>query len=86
MLEVLSLGKIIVASNTGGNKFFTEVESVLLYSDKDDAVQKIESLITSSKERRKELECISKELYNNKFTCELFYRNYKDVYRQINNL
>lgn len=86
MLEVLSLGKIIVASNTGGNKFFANAESVLLYSDKDEAVQKIGSIISSSKEKRKVLEHISKELYNNKFTCELFYRNYRNVYHQINEL
>lgn len=86
MLEVLSLGKIVVASKTGGNKFFSDAESVMLYSDKDEAVQKIEFLINISEERRKSLEYISKDLYNNKFTCELFYRNYKNVYYQINKL
>lgn len=86
MLEVLSLGKIVVASDTGGNKFFSDTDSIMLYSDKNEAVQKIECLINCSTEKRKALERSSKELYSKMFTCEQFYHNYKSVYHQINEL
>ena len=55
MLEVLSLGKIVVASKTGGNKFFERINTggIFLYSNNKEAIDIIDNLrLMSMKERK----------------------------------
>lgn len=83
MLEVLSLGKIVVASKTGGNKYFVNCDSVKLYDTLDDAAMMLEGLYSLGSSEKTILELKSKELFEKKFTCENFYNNYKYILSQI---
>lgn len=86
LLEVMSLGKIIVASNTGGNKYFANENGVILYSDEDDAVSRITELVETDWAIRQSLEIQQKSLFEKSFVCSVFYSNYKNVYRLIHSL
>ena len=78
MLEVLSLGKIVVASNTGGNKHFVrdETDGIFIYNDLDNAVSTVNKLISMSVNERKEMEKHNLSLFNTKYSAEVFADNY----------
>lgn len=78
LLEVLSLGKIILATYTGGNKFFEKLKpnGIITYSNEDDAVKKINQIMHLSSEERKELELLNKKLFDSQFTASVFAENY----------
>ncbi len=81
MLEVLSLGKIVIASNTGGNKYFKKLnaEGVLLYNNVEELKELIQKISNMSIEERRILEQSNKEMFNNNFTKEIFTRNYVEI-------
>lgn len=83
MLEVLSLGKIVVASKTGGNKYFKNRDSVMLYDTPDEAVMLLDRLYSSDSTEKTILESRSKELFEKEFTCQKFYNTYKQILSQI---
>lgn len=83
LLEVLSLGKIVIASSTGGNKHFTNIESVFLYNSKHEALNIMDNISKMSLAKRKNLEIISKNTFVNNYTCEIFYDNYKHILNSI---
>lgn len=85
MLEVLSLGKIVVASNTGGNKYFNRIkaEGVFIYGDKNEAISLIEMIKNLTETEKIRLEKANKDLYNAKFSDEVFCKNYINL---VNNL
>ena len=80
MLEVLSCGTCVVASNTGGNKYFSKFNdserSIFLYDGEDEAVEILGDLIEGGEHRLKTLGKLNKELYNNHFTAEIFAKSY----------
>lgn len=78
MLEVLSLGKIVVASNTGGNKYFRKnnIEGVLLYESIEEAIQLINKVKNMSARDKTLLEESNQKLFTSKFTSEIFTNNY----------
>lgn len=80
-LEVLSLGKILVASKTGGNKYFTKdkTDGVFLFSKPDEALNIIENLLSKGDEELKLLEKHNFELYNKEFTLDVFAKNYVNL-------
>lgn len=85
MLEVLSLGKIVVTSRTGGNKYFEKlgVEGIRMYNDLSGAVTEIECLMNESTVRRNLLEKSNRNIYQEFFTSSIFAENYV---RLINSL
>lgn len=67
MLEVLSLGKLIVASNTGGNKYFSNFNEcgILLYNSKEEAVSLIKKIMDLTSEEREKLGEANKKCLEN---------------------
>lgn len=78
LLEVLSIGIPIVASATGGNKYFFRFDrkGILLYKTIDEGVKMIESLIETTHSERESLGALNKELFIKYFTSEVFAKNY----------
>lgn len=85
MLEVLSLGQIVVASYTGGNKYFAKYKDsgILLYENNSDAEDIINRLIRMTEGERKELRKKNLELYKAEFTNEAFAKRYIDSLHKI---
>lgn len=85
MLEVLSLGKIVVASNTGGNKYFKKInaEGIFLYNTIDEAVSLLNRVMDMPHEEKNRLEQFNKRLFNEKFTGEIFCNNYIELLNEL---
>lgn len=83
MLEVLSLGKIVIASNTGGNKHFRNTKSVFLYENEIQAYELMEQIYKTPTDERLRLEDVSHKEYNDNYTCQLFYKNYIKIISEI---
>jgi glycosyltransferase involved in cell wall biosynthesis len=85
MLEVLSLGKIVVASNTGGNKYFRKInaEGIFLYNSINEAISLINRVKDMPGEEKARLEQINKRLFNEKFTSEIFCNNYIELLNEL---
>ena len=85
MLEVLSLGQIVLASRTGGNKFFERFacDGVRLYNKLDELVELVRSVKASSVEERRSWRAAAKALYEQKFTVEVFASRYEAVMNEI---
>jgi len=87
MLEALSLGQIIVASRTGGNKFFSKEQShgIFLYDNLDEAERIILLLKEKSKEKIEALKSENKKLYETLFTSEIFASGYLQLIEELVN-
>lgn len=72
LLEVLSTGTPIVASRTGGNKYFENFHGVMLYDSIEDAVKHIETLMQFTDDAVGLLRAENKELFKTSFTPEVF--------------
>lgn len=85
MLEVLSLGRIVVASRTGGNKFFEKLKpnGVFLYDTVEEAVEILEKIKELSFAEREKLGQANQEMYTNNFTDEVFVNKYVDFLNSI---
>ena len=85
MLEVLSLGQIVLASRTGGNKFFEKFgcEGIRLYDDVDELVELVRLVKASSAEERQAWRAAAKALYEREFTVDVFARRYEAVFNMI---
>lgn len=87
MLEVLSLGKIVVASRTGGNKFFEnkKLAGVFLYDSIDDAVEVIQNIYSMSIGERNQLGQKNLEFYKQYLTVSSMYDNYLQILKEVIN-
>lgn len=85
MLEVLSCGKIVVASRTGGNKYFERIDAkgIFLYDTVDEAVELLKKISEMSIEERNVLEAGNKELFNDIFTTDKYVDQYRSFLRNI---
>lgn len=85
MLEVLSLGKIVVASRTGGNRFFEKFKNtgIFLYNTVEEAVDIIQKIKSLTPRERDNLGMLNRQLYENNFTDVVFVDRY---YNFINEL
>lgn len=85
MLEVLSLGQIVLASRTGGNKFFEKFgcEGIRLYDEVDELVDFVRLMKSASEEKRLAWRAASKALYEQEFTVDVFARRYVAVFNEI---
>lgn len=84
-IEALALGKIIIGSRTGGNKFYEKFNSpgIILFDDDESFKTKLLELYRTSILERKDYETFNRKLFENEFTSEKYYQNYLDL---INNL
>ena len=85
LLEVLSLGIPVIASNTGGNKTVSRLSNgVKLFESKnvDEIVNNILEL-SNNKEKLEEMKLYNIECYNNNFTLEKFAERYIDILDKI---
>lgn len=85
MLEVLSLGQIVVASNTGGNKYFGSFKDtgIFLYDDIADAVKCINRCIDLDEKDRVKMKNNNLILFNNYFSLSVFTNNYINLINSI---
>lgn len=79
MLEVLSLGQIVLASRTGGNRYFEQfgTDGILLYDSLDEAVEKVSKLYELSADQTVALRKANRELYEAHFTNKVFAEQYQ---------
>lgn len=88
MLEVLSLGKIVVASRTGGNKFFEKsgCEGVFLYDTLEEAVDILKKVNGMSIEERERLGKANYYFFSKHNTVSSMYDQYvstlHDIYKE----
>jgi len=85
LLEVLSLGKIIVTSRTGGNKYFENQvhKGIFLYDTEEeffDIVYKIKSM---TREERKWLGDKNREMYESMFDEKSFWNRYESILMEL---
>lgn len=85
LLEVLSIGKIVIASNTGGNKYFKQFEGMglFLYSSEDEAISLIERVKNMSVEQRIGYEENNKKIYEMYFHSNCFSKRYVNFYKDV---
>ena len=79
MLEVLALGKIVVASRTGGNKYFEKLpdsEGIFLYDNLDEACALLDRIKTYSREKREMLGMKNRSLFLKYFTDKVYVDHY----------
>ena len=87
MLEVLSLGVPIIASYTGGNKYFMHYnsESICLFKSKREAISIINMFKSNSPEYLKKLGSINKSIFADDFTNLVFAKKYVNIIKEILN-
>lgn len=86
LLEVLSIGKPLITSFVGGNKYFlNKSKGILLYKDFDELVKFAKMIRKESQESLKEMGKLNKGLYYNEFTREKFLENYLDLVKKVVN-
>lgn len=83
LLELLSLGVLVVASNTGGNKFFSDTEGVKLFKDNEECLSIIESIMNYDVSTLETLRNSNKKLYEELFTPEKFASRYVQLIKSI---
>lgn len=85
MLELLSLGAIVVARNTGGNKYFKDgkTEGVLLFDSHEDAKKILAKIQNMSQEEKAVLQKSNKDLFDKYFTSDVFAKSYLELLRTI---
>ena len=78
MLEALSLGQIVVASRTGGNKYFEKFgySGVRLFGGFDEMVRLVRGIQATDEERRAELRLANENLFEREFAVNVFARKY----------
>ena len=85
MLEILALGKIVVASKTGGNRYFDKmgVEGVLLYDTKEEAIKQLSRVKNMTIEERNVLGAKNKDFFDKYLSSRVMYDNYIELIRSF---
>lgn len=85
LLEVLSLGQIVVASNTGGNKFFRVFHDsgIFLYENVEEALSIIKKISKMSVEEIQLLQEKNKKIYKDYFSNEVFAKSYMRLISEL---
>lgn len=85
LLEVLSIGMPIVASYTGGNKYFKkyETKSIQLFETEDECERKIDVVRNMNQDERQLCGKRNKEIFDEYFTCKMFCDNYVKIIENI---
>jgi len=85
MIEVLSLNKIVIASRTGGNRFYEKAgaKGVFLYDTLAEAEELINRVKAMSPEEKLDLERENRDFYKKHLTSKVFFENYKKMIVEI---
>lgn len=85
MLELISLGAIVLCSHTGGNKFFEKYEpnGIIQYSTKQEAIVKAQELMKLTNDDKKKLQNYNVKMYKEYFTSEVFTSAYLEFLDKI---
>ncbi len=85
LLEVLSLGKCVIASKTGGNKYFEKYhcDAIKLYANKDECLTLLNENSKISAEVRATLESQTKEIFEKDFTTAQFAKSYIEMLKSL---
>lgn len=83
MLEVLSLGTIVIASNTGGNKHFKNDRGVFLYDNIDKAVSTIRYLSDLQDNEISILKNENEMLFDKYYDINIFASNYINLINSL---
>ena len=88
LLEILSLGKIVLATETGGNRYFNKYteSGILLYNTTDEAISKIKMVMDLNQKDRYSIGMYNRKIYENDFNIDAFARNYVSTVSQILNI
>lgn len=81
LIQAISIGKMSLISNTGGNKFYDGLKDlgIYLFDNVNDATLIINKIINMDNEER-DAKCVKlRKLFNEKFTSDVFYENYKQL-------
>lgn len=85
-LEVLSLGKTIIASKTGGNKYFERFQNsgIYLYESDQECIEILKRLKKRTPEQVENDEKANLKIYKENFTSEIFMKNYVKLINKLN--
>lgn len=84
LLEVLSSGVPVVASNTGGNtSVYNTTKAIELYDTKEELIQKINEYLDMPDNCKRDKKILSKKAYESNYTLEHFAHNYIDLIKDI---
>lgn len=85
LLEVMSMGTPVIATNTGGNKSVQEVcKSLIMYdTTATDLENKLNEFLNKSQEEKEEISNKMLEVYKNNYTPEHFAQRYVDLINEI---
>ena len=83
LLEVLSLGVIVLASDTGGNRYFKNQVGVSFYADEEDAINKIVELLSLSYEEKEIRQKDNIALFDKYFNDAVFAQNYVNLMNSL---
>ena len=81
LLEVLSLGKNVLLSATGGNRYFKRYGSdgLVFFDDAEDGAESLLGLLGRSKQALGRSAVVNKRIYERDYTVEAFARRYVDL-------
>ena len=86
LLEVISIGKTVLLTSTGGNKYFNKYDnSGLFYYDYNNNAEAIEQFSKILNKDVKILGNKNKEIFEENFTIERFTKNYIEILNEIYN-
>lgn len=86
LLEALSLGKVVVASKTGGNKVFEKKsKGIFLFDSTDEAIRIINFLSLKSKDELNALGNENMQLFEKSFSISIFMKNYLYLLSELKN-
>lgn len=86
LLEVLSTGTPVVASNTGGNKtVYSDTGVITLYDNVNDCVEKTLKLLDLPQSNIDKMRTKIKEAYANNYSLECFAKNYINMIKEVCN-
>ncbi len=83
LLEAISLGVPIVASNTGGNKLFKGEPGIRLFDDAESCISEIEKIMSMRSDEIALLRKENSELYRAFFSIEIFAEQYIKLLKRL---
>lgn len=85
LLEVISLGIPVLASKTGGNRYFDGSPGITLFENDGDFLKKMENILTLSQDELTNMGISNQKLFENKFTKEKFGQAYINLINSFSN-
>jgi len=85
LLEVLSLGKAVLASSSGGNKYVArQTKGIILFRNADPSDLSLKILqLEGERDFLKKIGDLNKSTYERYYTLELFAQRYAELYKKI---